>query len=133
MIPNDILLHSEIIAQPSHHQRGLIQSLMGAGAETHRQKLGEFRNYWKRRGGRILGTRGVGDTRRTQHLESSKQGSQGLLETELSLHGLCQFLCIYVMIVQLDGLVGPLTVGVGNVSLTFLSDPGPFLSCWIAS
>lgn len=41
MIPNNILLYSQISVQPNHHQRGfLLQHLMEADAEIHSKTLG---------------------------------------------------------------------------------------------
>lgn len=61
MIPNNILLYSQIRAYHYYYQRGFIQQLIGANAETHNHTLG--------RALRILRKRGKKDFR--------SQGSQG--------------------------------------------------------
>lgn len=55
---------------------------MGTDAETHSKISCRAQGTCKRREGRIVGARGVEDTRRTQPTESTKQGSEGLTETK---------------------------------------------------
>ena len=40
MIPNDILIYPYVCILFNHHQRGFIQQLMGADAETLSQTIG---------------------------------------------------------------------------------------------
>lgn len=49
------------------------------------KSFGELGETCRRRGGRIVGTRGVEDNRRTQSTEPIKQGSQGLTEPEVAI------------------------------------------------
>lgn len=58
MIPNDILLHSQIGTQPNCHQRGFLQQLTGADAETHSQTEAEPGKP-QRGGGRVVGAKGL--------------------------------------------------------------------------
>jgi hypothetical protein len=103
---------------------------MGANAETHCQIFGRAQRTQGRVEGTIIEARGVEDTRRTQPTERAKQGSEGLIETEVattqptgSALGPLHIRCVCLA----WGFVTLLTVGVG-MSLTLLPVLRPFSS-----
>lgn len=49
MILNNILLYSQMGAQPNYHQRGFIQQQTGADGETHIQTLDRPQGIWQKR------------------------------------------------------------------------------------
>ena len=108
MIPNDILLYSQISAQPICHQRGVIQQLMEADARlvAKHQARRSLGGEW------VVGTRGW---RRPQEhgpqnqLSRAHRGSQRLCQQSQTLYG-----PELGLVVQLSVLVRLLTVEWGG-------------------
>lgn len=63
MIPNDVLLHSDpCLSQVSSERHHPATDDLGADTEIHSQTLGGARGTPRKRGGSIVGTRGVKNT-----------------------------------------------------------------------
>lgn len=75
MIPNAILLYSQIGVQSNYHQNCVIRQQTGADTETHRQTQAETVESNKEEEKVIVQSRGIKDPMRTLPIESTRQGS----------------------------------------------------------
>jgi hypothetical protein len=73
MAPNDILLYSDITAQPTCHQRGAIQQLILTDAETYSQTLDGIQEILQKRAKKdCRSQRGEGHHKKTHRINKPK-------------------------------------------------------------
>lgn len=110
MIPNDVLLYLQMLAQPLSSER-LYPSNQWKQMQRRTTKN---RNYVEK--GRKDCKMRQSQEQNEKTTESTILGSQGITETEPATREFAQSLCTYIMVVQISLLVGLLAVEGGAVS-----------------